>query len=64
MRRFLVFAGDTFYPKGGMNDLILQTDDFESAEEIAMTSETSYAFWWWHIYDTELNRILVEKWKD
>lgn len=35
MKRFLVFAGSTYYPAGGADDLLHQTDDLTEAIGVA-----------------------------
>ena len=32
MKRYLVFEYEEYYPSGGMNDLVSQTDDIEVAK--------------------------------
>lgn len=33
MKRFMLFAGKHYYPKGGLNDYIASFDTFEDAKE-------------------------------
>jgi hypothetical protein len=62
MKRFLVFAGDAYYPEGGMNDF---HDDFDTLEEArsfeAKIKEEFKSIWkdswknfkWTEIWDSE-----------
>ena len=54
--RFLVFAGDGYYPAGGALDLKSMHEFINYAEDSA---QELYSFWEWvHIYDIELKRII------
>jgi hypothetical protein len=49
MKRYLVFAGDKYYPLGGMYDF---QQDYESrSEAIRVASSEMWALSWAHIYD-------------
>jgi len=49
MKRYLVFEYEEYYPSGGMNDLVSQTDDIEVAK--AHIDSISDGVWI-EIYDT------------
>ncbi len=48
MKRFMVFAGDSYYPEGGMADFL---GDYETIEE-AITAVTATVGDWSQIVDT------------
>lgn len=48
MKRYLLFAGDNYYPEGGWHDLKLESDDLESLKLFAETKNWN----WMHIADT------------
>ena len=58
MKRYLLFAGDTYYPRGGMRDL---KGDFEylteaklaAAEGESMIGNEGSGYDWWHVFDTQ-----------
>ena len=53
MKRFLLFAGDVFYPEGGWCDF---DDDFDSLEAARVKLDermSSGQAGWAHIYDLE-----------
>lgn len=52
MKRFMLFAGDKYYPSGGMRDHRESSDSFE---ELRMLVHADYD--WWHIYDAQENAI-------
>ena len=49
MNRFLLFAGDTYYPSGGWRDLEGNFETLEQAEAAAEELDPD----WWHIVDME-----------
>lgn len=61
--RYLLFGGDAYYPSGGAEDLIGSYISRENAVAAAafgesmMTSEPGFD--WWHVYDTELYRVVA-----
>lgn len=52
MKRYLLFAGDTYYPAGGWGDFVYQFADLEEAKLYA--SEKLNRRKWWHIVDLEI----------
>jgi len=63
MKRFLVFAGDCYYPEGGMNDFqedfdtLEEARDFEAKIKKKLESDWGdlnwYDFNWTRIWDSE-----------
>jgi len=56
MKRYLLFAGDTYYPHGGMHDLRGDFFTAEGAVSQAQKGEPMVAvsgYDWWHVIDTE-----------
>jgi hypothetical protein len=57
MRRYALFAGSVFYPRGGMNDFI---DSFDTREEAIRTAAKLIAdqglisVFWAHLWDTTM----------
>jgi hypothetical protein len=58
MRRYFVFAGEDYYPKGGMDDFKGCFDNLEEAIYVAEHCE-AYGDPWAHVYDT---RERVKAW--
>ena len=61
MKRYWLFAGDTYYPRGGFRDLRGEYDTLEAAVEAAqngesMIVETGYD--WWHVFDSETQDVV------
>ena len=52
IRRYLLFAGDRYYPAGGWNDFVDSFDTKEEALERAWEA-LSGMFDWYHIIDHE-----------
>lgn len=57
VKRYLVFVGHQYYPKGGMGDFVGDADTLEQAYAMVPTPPTE-AFEWHHIYDTQERRIV------
>lgn len=56
MKRFLLFAGDQYYPRGGWDDFIKDFDSLESA--IEHVARRNVLRGWIHIVDTESKSIV------
>jgi hypothetical protein len=56
MNRFLLFAGDFYYPKGGWHDLQGNFETAETAEQAVKALNPS----WWHIVDSEEGEIVKD----
>ena len=52
MKRYFLFAGDHYYPGGGMEDFEGDFDTFGEAK--AKGEKPDYD--WWHVWDTHENR--------
>ena len=64
MKRYMLFAGETYYGRGGVHDLIKSNDDLEFLTDQAKNLEGNYILdsrhiQWWHIYDTETEKIVA-----
>jgi hypothetical protein len=59
--RYLVFAGLTFFPRGGIKDLQGSTHNYESdaVSAVRFLINTNKADWA-HVYDTVTNTIIFE----
>lgn len=51
MKRYLLFAGNYFYPLGGWNDFVGDYDTIEEALQYAVKE-------WWHIVDSHTKSII------
>ena len=47
LKRFLLFAGDTYYPCGGWHDFIGSYDSYEEAAANGDIDRND----WWHVID-------------
>lgn len=55
MKRFLLFAGPSYYPEGGWNDFV---GDFDTSLEAKIkANEFVSKDYWAHIFDTEEKSI-------
>jgi len=52
MKPFLLFAGDTYYPVGGMDDCQGSFDTLEEAKLAAQHNPD-----WWHILDLNTGKV-------
>jgi hypothetical protein len=50
MKRYLLFAGQDYYPQGGWDDFVIDSDSVQSLKVKAVEYMTEYT--WWHIVDT------------
>lgn len=53
MKRFVLFAGYTYYPRGGFNDKIGSFDTLNEAHEAVATYD------WYQIYDSFERRLVA-----
>ena len=62
MGRYLLFAGETYYAKGGKHDLIgrfaRRDEAFEHGSYLVSEHSDSDADWW-HVYDTLHGEIIA-----
>jgi hypothetical protein len=57
--RFMLFAGDNYYPRGGMNDCKRSDSDLDSLVDYARVEFTQEKDCWWHVYDVEVMEIVA-----
>ena len=57
MKRYLLFAGEQYYPDGGWHDFIGSYETVQQAQGKARAD----GYDWWHIVDTEIWRIVEEE---
>lgn len=55
MKRFLLFGGDTYYPRGGMDDFKGDYDTIDEAKNEALLKRYCD---WIHIYDQETRQFV------
>jgi len=55
MNRYLLFATYTYYPLGGLNDLLCMSDDIEECKRHIANELFDVA----DIYDTQCNKIIL-----
>jgi hypothetical protein len=62
MKKYLLFAGENYYPKGGMNDFKGSFDTVEESENEYYTNEVQrYNSWeWYQIVDSETLDIVKQ----
>lgn len=53
MKRFLVFAGPLYYPRGGWEDF---KGDYDTIESIPLEDLSTH--YWYHIVDTKTGQIV------
>jgi hypothetical protein len=58
MKRYLNFAGDDYYPKGGWYDAGESHDNLQDAIEQAYNNE------WWHVVDLETGKIVASSYPE
>lgn len=56
MKRFLLFAGDSYYPIGGWRDIKGSADTIEEAQKL----NNNY-YDWWHIVDSVSGDIVARR---
>ncbi len=61
MKRFLVFAGETYYPSGGFQDFISAHDELSQAQETRLKSHSIYG--WSHIVDLQSLKIIESQYE-
>ncbi len=58
MKRYLIFAGASYYPCGGWKDLVADSDNLETAKDYIIRFVYSD---WVHIVDTKHGEIVFIK---
>lgn len=64
VKRYLLFGGYAYYPRGGWSDLQGSFDSVEEAVEAANAGESMIAksgYDWWQIVDTQKPWYLVQE---
>lgn len=64
MKRYLLFIGDIYYPRGGWDDFCDQSDSLEELQDHPKTHKGDYGYSWAHIIDTITNRMYLYDFKD
>jgi len=59
MKRYLLFAGDTYYPSGGAYDFVSSHDTIEEAMAVHDPSKYTYSGGWANIFDTHIESIVM-----
>jgi hypothetical protein len=57
MKRFLVFEGERYYPRGGWHDLLVSCDTIEEARAAIFSGDYDEDYWS-HIVDTATGTII------
>lgn len=60
MKRFVLFAGITYYASGGWNDFVADFDDLPSAIASGMETMQSDDWRWAHVVDVTTGDIVWE----
>jgi hypothetical protein len=63
VKRFLLFAGETFYPQGGCDDYIFSVDKLSDAIkwiEENVRNGREYKYDWANVLDTQEEKICYE----
>ena len=61
-KQFMLFAGKTFHPKGGIADLLGSYDTLRDALQIVCDNncfEPPHTHMWWHIYDARAGGLIA-----
>lgn len=61
-RRYWLFAGEDYYPGGGMHDYRWKSDDKYALAEMGVDGLKSMEWDWFHVVDTDF--ITIEIWGD
>ena len=63
MKRFLLFAGDSYYPEGGANDFKCSFETVSDEIEAHDPNEFKYNGGWANIFDLE-EEVIVKKFEE
>ena len=60
MKRYLLFTGENYYPRGGWKDFVASFDIVEEAckDERIQDLPGKYNYGWYHIVDTTTGKIV------
>lgn len=63
MKRYILFAGDEFYPNGGMGDFVEDFDNKSNALDLIERLKKDFGDWfdWFHVYDTEKMKMVFDE---
>lgn len=61
MKRYLVFAGDIYYPRPGMEDFIDDFEDAVAAIAYAKGRVDASTGGWVQVYDSELRKVIFQQ---
>ena len=65
MKRYLLFAGSTYYAPGGWNDYIGSYDSSTVAEQIVLDANADNAHYsdydWWHVVDAITMKVVLRE---
>lgn len=62
MKRYWLFAGDSYYAAGGMTDFVKSFDSPEKAKQRAEKELNSeYPPDWWQIFDSKIGKMVYFK---
>ena len=59
MARYLLFSGEEYYPKGGINDFIKGFNNIAETMKFLKENPNEYLNDWWHVVDMETCRIII-----
>ena len=54
----MLFAGETYYACGGINDLMKVDSDIEALQQFISERQKTYDAEWWHIYDSVAGELV------
>lgn len=57
MKKYLVFAGVTYYPSGGFDDYVGSSDSLQGAKDMGEDDMWSN---WWHVVETESMKVVFD----
>lgn len=63
MKKYLLFAGDQYYPRGGWDDFVMDSDDLEELQkEGSKRGEWKYCttsiYEWYQIVDRDTKKVI------
>ena len=59
MKRFLIFAGDTYYPIGGWKDFRGSADTIDEAADMVYKIDGMVD--WFHVVDSQTGRVIFDQ---
>lgn len=58
--KYALFAGDNYYPSGGVGDFIDFFETIEQAKERVSLQPKNREFDWWHVLDVSTFKIVAQ----